>query len=86
MNDRYQHQPFWIRAYRWWRYMPIAFVAGIVLFPFWWAKLKPSEKADLWGFWTEWRVFRDIYIGTAQSKMNWLYSWDEVKAQAGFKE
>ena len=75
MDDRFQHQPWYVKLWRLRHYVRAPYYA----WRFWRAD---QQTDDPWG----WRYAWNVGIGEAQGHMNWIYTWDEVKADLGWKE
>ena len=72
-DDRYQYQPWYIKAYRWIRWVPYYYVLGTLKY----IKYKnttPDLEEDL-----SYHTTMKIWKGLAQCKMKHWYSIDEVR-------
>lgn len=74
-DDRFQHQPWYVRLWRRRHYWRVPYDA----WTFYWAD---RRTGDPWGWGCAWSVA----IGMAQGRMNWVYDWDEVKRDLGWDE
>mgnify|MGYP001427317075 CR=1 FL=1 len=74
---RFQDCPWYIRAwrYRWYLLIPWWTVRGW-LTP--WLEMDGSLSKE--EPWNTWAISYSIAVGTAQGKMEWYYTWEEVKA------
>jgi len=72
-DDRFQHQGFFVKAWRLRHYLPIPFVAVRIYFREQFRELEDEDDwkmrfVDCWG----------LATGLAQLPMKWYYTWDEV--------
>lgn len=76
--SRYQFQAWYVKAYRWMRYMPIAFGRGLVAVA---RALFASEESlhrNELGRRDAIELAWNLTIADAHIKMNWLYDLEEV--------
>lgn len=74
LNKRFQNQPLYIRLWRrrhYW-YVPID------AFRTWWYNRNDPDM--------DFQICWGIAVGSAQLKMKWYYTWDEIKADLEIKE
>ncbi len=62
-DDRYQNQPFYVKMYRWLRWMPLYYVTGLI-------KARGSDERD---------IIMSIHKGSAHVAMKYYYTWEEVR-------
>lgn len=79
MDDRYQNQPWYIRAFRWWRYMPPAYLRVVwkILLWSWRDSILWDEYDNTW--WKRASLIYDLEMGGADCHMRHVYSMDEVR-------
>jgi hypothetical protein len=73
-KDRFQHQPWYIKLWRYRYYILIPLYTIQIYF-----KTKTKWNLTLKQAWS-------IEKGMAQVKMNWLYSWEEVKKRLNWND
>jgi hypothetical protein len=91
LDDRYQCRPWYVRAYRWLRWMPLGYFAAAkavstYLAQVSWALMQGKDLVEenlvdeYWGgVDDEVRLRFHIYVGHSHGKMKWYYTMDEVE-------
>ena len=78
---RYKEASFVVRVYRWIRWVPLHYWKALYHIIWWIAKGRPDEEKQT--FWTNVKLFFDIYRGMADIRMNNTITQEELKEKCG---
>lgn len=84
MDKRYQFQKWYVKLWRSRYYIPLLWKVPTLWFrPFFWnmifKEIQEEQMSFLYSYVRTYELMLSIYVGEAQYKMEYYYTWDEVK-------